>query len=93
MSLNITNPPQSASSSDVPRFTFAERQTEFGEIQEEGEEDNLLCLSQPSDRHIWDGARGNWYHGEDYPFNLRPQMWKLCHGQIAVVTASRGELL
>ena len=90
MSLQITNPPQYASSSDAPRPNFAERQTDFGEIQEDGEEDNLLCLSQPSDRHIWDGARGNWFHEEEYPFEDRPQMWKLCHGQIATVTASRG---
>ena len=90
MSLNITNPPQYASSNDALRPTFAERQTDFGEIQEEGEEDNLLCLNQPSDRHIWDGARGDWFHEEEYPFDQRPQMWKLCYGQIATVTASRG---
>jgi len=90
MSLGITNPPPYASSNDALRPTFAERQTDFGEIQEEGEEDNLLCLNQPSDRHIWDGARGDWFHEEEYPFDQRPQMWKLCYGQIATVTASRG---
>ena len=44
-------------------FTFAEQQNDFGEFQEEGEE-IPLCLQQPTERHIWDGGRGNWlWHG------------------------------
>ena len=40
-------------------FTFAEKLTNSGEIQEDGEIDDLRCLNQPSDRYIWDGARAN----------------------------------
>ena len=67
-------------------FTFAERLTDSGEIQEEGELDDLLCLNQPTKRHIWDGARANWYHEETWPRDKRSKMWHLCHGQIAAVT-------
>ena len=88
MSLGITNPSKSASSNDALRPDFAERHGEIGEIQEEEEEDNLLCLQPPSDRHIWDGARGKWYHEEEFPFGDRPQMWKLFQSQIASVTGN-----
>ena len=65
ISIDITNPSNSASSNDALRPDFAERHGEIGEIQEE--EDNLECLQPPSDRHIWDGARGKWIREEEYP--------------------------
>ena len=71
-------------------FTFAEKQNTSGEIQEDGELDDLRCLDWPSERHIWDGARGNWYHEDTFPLDKRSKMWYLCHGQIAAVTEERG---
>ena len=71
-------------------FTFAEKLTASGEIQEDGEEDDLRCLNQPGDRFIWDGARADWYHEESWPLDKRSKMWYLCHGQIAAVTEERG---
>ena len=71
-------------------FTFAEKPTTSGEIQEDGELDDLRCLTWPSERHIWDGARGNWFHETAWEMDQRSKMWYLCHGQIAAVTEERG---
>ena len=71
-------------------FTFAEKLTTSGEIQEDGEIDDLRCLNPPGNRYIWDGARANWFHEETWPLDKRSKMWYLCHGQIAAVTEERG---
>ena len=75
MSKDPTDPALYASSSDALPADYAERHGELGEVQEEA--DNLECLRPPTDRHIWDGARGRWIREEEYPIELRPHMWKL----------------